>query len=51
MAAFEAPDGFEAPSALALLSRFSNIEGGYKLVSVDDAGYGVYQDEEDAKFL
>ena len=22
-----------------------------KLVSVDDAGYGVYQDEEDAKFL
>ena len=22
-----------------------------KLVNVDDAGYGVYQDEEDAKFL
>jgi hypothetical protein len=49
--AFAPPADFEAPTCLALTSRFSNIDGGYKLISVDDNGFGVYHDEEDSKYL
>mmetsp|Transcript_27993 Transcript_27993/g.36165 ORF Transcript_27993/g.36165 Transcript_27993/m.36165 type:complete len:481 (-) Transcript_27993:413-1855(-) len=51
MSDYEAPEGFEEPSTLALSSRFSNIDGGYKLVDVNESGYGVYHDAEDAKYL
>lgn len=48
---FEVPEGFEGPTTLALASRFSNIDGGYKLVEVSESGFGVYHDEEDSKYL
>jgi len=45
------PPEFGSCKYLNLESKFSNIDGGYSLIQVEDNGYGVWFDLEDSKYL
>jgi len=48
---FEVPSEFEDCKYLNVESKFSNIDGGYCLIKLDDDGFGVWFDLEDKKYL
>lgn len=47
----ECPSEFQQIRYLSLISKFSNIDGGYSFCQLDENNFGVWFDKEDGKYL